>query len=145
MSIPVIDIFAGPGGLGEGFSSVMNEEGERFFNTVLSIEMDEYAHETLELRSFFRQFAPGKAPEEYYKFLRQEIDKEELFKSWPEQEEKAKNEAWNIKLGFDESSVTPDEVDRRIRVALNNEKKWVLIGGPRCQEKPMPTLNGQNL
>ena len=55
MAIPFIDIFAGPGGLGEGFSSYKNK-GEHAFNPVLSIEKDERAHETLTLRSFFRQY-----------------------------------------------------------------------------------------
>jgi DNA (cytosine-5)-methyltransferase 1 len=49
--IPIIDLFAGPGGLGEGFSSLVNN-----FDIKLSIEKDENAHQTLELRSFIRQF-----------------------------------------------------------------------------------------
>lgn len=43
MPIPVIDLFAGPGGLGEGFSSIIHQ-GERSFDIKLSIEMDENAH-----------------------------------------------------------------------------------------------------
>ena len=62
MSIPVIDLFAGPGGLGEGFSSLFNRENERIFKIKLSIEMDELAHQTLELRAFFREFPVGEAP-----------------------------------------------------------------------------------
>ena len=56
--IPIIDLFAGPGGLAEGFSSVLVNE-KRFFKIKLSIEKEENAHKTLELRSFCRQFAPG--------------------------------------------------------------------------------------
>ena len=55
--IPVIDLFAGPGGLAEGFSSFINN-GERLFVIRLSIEKDIDAHITLQLRSFYRQF-PG--------------------------------------------------------------------------------------
>lgn len=58
-SIPVIDIFAGPGGLGEGFSAVSTLNGKPFFNVVLAIEKDGYAHRTLELRAFYRQFERG--------------------------------------------------------------------------------------
>ena len=76
MSIPVIDIFAGPGGLGEGFSSLFHG-GERIFKTVLSIEMEKYAHETLTFRSFYRQFHPDEVPEEYYQVLRGELSKDE--------------------------------------------------------------------
>ncbi|MDZ7694754.1 MAG: hypothetical protein U5K69_27155 [Balneolaceae bacterium] len=70
MSIPVIDVFAGPGGLGEGFSALKDEEGNSAFDIALSIEMDEKAHQTLLLRTFFRQFEEEKVPEEYYQFIR---------------------------------------------------------------------------
>jgi hypothetical protein len=73
---PVIDLFAGPGGLGEGFSSLTNH-GKSAFRVALSIEMDTFAHQTLELRSFFRQFGTGKVPSEYYSFLRGEISRDD--------------------------------------------------------------------
>ena len=40
--IPVIDLFAGPGGLAEGFSS-LKDNGERIFNIKLSIEKEVFA------------------------------------------------------------------------------------------------------
>ena len=54
--IPIIDLFAGPGGLGEGFMSLKNKEGKSIFDINLSIEKDINAHKTLTLRSFYRQF-----------------------------------------------------------------------------------------
>ena len=36
--IPIIDLFAGPGGLGEGFMSLKNDFGKSIFDTRLSIE-----------------------------------------------------------------------------------------------------------
>jgi len=133
MSIPVIDVFAGPGGLGEGFSS-FQLDNKKIFNTVLSIEMDNYAHETLTLRSFYRQFKKREVPEDYYRVLRKKLTVEKLFKNWPEEAKVAKKEAWKAKLGYDEDSETPEEVDRRIRNALpSNNEEWVLIGGPPCQ------------
>jgi DNA (cytosine-5)-methyltransferase 1 len=50
MPIPVIDLFAGPGGLGEGFS---REKAVRF-DIAVSIEKDGMAHETLRLRAAHR-------------------------------------------------------------------------------------------
>ena len=44
--IPIIDIFAGPGGLGEGFSAVKSKNGEPVFKIKLSIEKDAAAHRT---------------------------------------------------------------------------------------------------
>ena len=54
--IPIIDLFAGPGGLGEGFTSVVDKNNNRYFKIALSIEKDEFAHKTLTLRRFLRQF-----------------------------------------------------------------------------------------
>ena len=51
--IPIIDLFAGPGGLGEGFTSVVNENDNRIFKISLSIEKDEYAHKTLNTSKFY--------------------------------------------------------------------------------------------
>ena len=55
-NILVIDLFAGPGGLGEGFSSFQTNGKTQPFDLALSIEKDERADQTLELRSFFRKF-----------------------------------------------------------------------------------------
>ncbi len=53
--VPVVDLFAGPGGLSEGFCS-LNDKRQPPFRVVLSIEKEPIAHRTLQLRSFFRQF-----------------------------------------------------------------------------------------
>jgi site-specific DNA-cytosine methylase len=45
--VPVIDIFAGPGGLGEGFSAFQHEQLR--FDVVLSVEKDIAAYRTLML------------------------------------------------------------------------------------------------
>ena len=127
--IPVIDIFAGPGGLGEGFSSVRSERGRYLFKVRLSIEKDEFAHRTLELRAFFRQFLERQAPAEYYEYLRAEISREELFSRYPIEYSHAKNEAWLAELGKTDRGI----VRSRIADALAGAANWVLIGGPPCQ------------
>ncbi len=127
--IPVIDLFAGPGGLGEGFESFSGKDGKSAFKICLSIECDSIAHQTLLTRSFYRQFSHGNAPDEYYKYLRGEISRDALFEKYPEQFEKAKAIAWKAELG-----VTPHpEVTEKINKALNDSSFWVLIGGPPCQ------------
>jgi DNA (cytosine-5)-methyltransferase 1 len=133
LAIPIIDIFAGPGGLGEGFCALQNEKDERVFKIVLSIEKDEHAHQTLTLRSFFRQFNPGKVPPDYYEFVKGNIELEDLYKKWPLQAASARNEAWRANLGNKKRSMSHDMVDERIRTSLRGQRDWLLIGGPPCQ------------
>ena len=134
-TIPVIDLFAGPGGLGEGFSQLRDVRGRSVFRIALSIEMDEYAHRTLRLRSFFRQFEHGNAPSEYYSYLRgdsQIPSVEALFARFGPEAEAASAEAWRATLGK-----TPfQDVSAAISTALTGVGKtspWIMIGGPPCQ------------
>src|SRR5437899_2053792 len=128
-SIPVIDIFAGPGGLGEGFSSYRDSKKRCPFRIALSIEKHPRAHATLELRSFFRQFRGKRVPNTYYRFLRGEITREALFAAHPQEARAAANEAWQAELGSTPLAV----VRKRIRKALAGRAPWILIGGPPCQ------------
>jgi DNA (cytosine-5)-methyltransferase 1 len=128
-AIPVIDLFAGPGGLGEGFSAFSPRQGSPRYRIALSIEMEQWAHQTLELRSFYHQFSRKNVPDEYYAHLRGEITRGELFDAFPEAASTARNQAWKAELGVADAA----EVDRRIRRALDSAEKWVLCGGPPCQ------------
>src|SRR5687768_7813548 len=80
VAIPVIDLFAGPGGLSEGFASIEDEQGRPRFDIKVSVEKDEAAHRTLALRALFRSFARDQVPDAYYEYLRGDITREELFK-----------------------------------------------------------------
>src|SRR5690242_6900241 len=95
--IPIIDLFAGPGGLGEGFSAYTDSLREHRFRIALSIEKDPYAHQTLELRSFFRQF--DEPPDAYYDFLRGRITYPEMVRLHPKESANASREAWRAELG----------------------------------------------
>jgi DNA (cytosine-5)-methyltransferase 1 len=127
--IPVIDLFAGPGGLGEGFSAFSRVGAAPVFRIGLSIEKDPPARQTLRLRSFFRQFAPGEVPEAYYRFLRKEIQENELYGAYPHEAARSDDQAWRAELGVQDSA----EVDRRVRKVIAGSDAWVLIGGPPCQ------------
>lgn len=126
--IPVIDIFAGPGGLGEGFSALQNKNSTGF-KIALSIEKDIFAYRTLKLRSFYRQFKFNEIPIQYYDFLKGKISEEELYSAYPLQQKAANVEAWNATLGITDERL----IDQKIRNSLKGNKKWVLIGGPPCQ------------
>ena len=79
MPVPIIDLFAGPGGLGEGFSSCVDAStNERQFKIAVSVEKDAFAHRTLSLRAFLRQFPIGDAPEAYYEYVKRQISRDPL-------------------------------------------------------------------
>jgi DNA (cytosine-5)-methyltransferase 1 len=59
---PIVDLFAGPGGLGEGFAAAHGDDGKAQFRSVVSIERDGFSHQTLLLRHFIRHFPEGEAP-----------------------------------------------------------------------------------
>jgi len=132
LAIPVIDLFAGPGGLGEGFSALSDKE-ESAFKIVLSVEKEQFAHQTLTLRSFFRQFHRDEVPDDYYDFLSGKIPLSSLYFMWPDQAQEAQEEAWHATLGEGPGAVSAGEVDKRIEAALKGRKDWLLIGGPPCQ------------
>ena len=95
--IPIVDLFAGPGGLGEGFSSI--DDGKAF-KIIVSAEMEASAHQTLRLRSFYRILRrKGKnALVSYYKFCNGETPlpyDDDTFSDW----EEAGQEAKQITLG----------------------------------------------
>ena len=129
-SIPVIDIFAGPGGLGEGFGR-FRVSSKRAFRSVLSIEKEASAHWTLTLRAFYRQFDPSQAPPAYFDRVRGRITTEALFARHPREAEAARVEAWHAELGSEAYSV--DTVRGRVAAALGSAEEWVLLGGPPCQ------------
>lgn len=79
----VIDVFAGPGGLGEGFAAFGHGAAKSKFKLALSIEKDPTAHSTLMLRSFYRQFDPEKIPPEYWSYAKGEIARTEFLNSIP--------------------------------------------------------------
>lgn len=128
--IPVIDIFAGPGGLGEGFSRCVID-GRRSFRVKLSIEKESSAHRTLRLRSLYRSILEsGEHLDGYYESLEHGGNWETIRSQYPVLAEQAEKEAWCAELG----KTAAGDVDRRISAAIRGkEDRWVLIGGPPCQ------------
>jgi DNA (cytosine-5)-methyltransferase 1 len=130
--IPIIDIFAGPGGLGEGFSRLKDKSGDPVFEIALSIEKEARAHETLRLRAFSRlaRRETPKAWEAYRQKLGVELTPASLLEAYPTLARKAGEEAWLHELGLE----GVQSVRKRIDKALHgHDSNWVLIGGPPCQ------------
>lgn len=129
ISYPVCDVFAGPGGLGEGFSSLMRGEKDACFRSAVSIEQDEFAHKTLLLRHFLKAFRSSELPEDYYRYLKGNITLDELYDLHPKQKEHAEKSAIRISLGTDNHGRVRNLISDR----LKKQKKWALVGGPPCQ------------
>jgi DNA (cytosine-5)-methyltransferase 1 len=126
--IPIVDLFAGPGGLGEGFSSVKDDP----FRIIVSAEMNSAARSTLRLRAFYRLLKRrgGSALDSYYRYCNKESDSpfdHTNHDAWLESGEEARQ----LELGKPEDN---DELDKRISAhGLGPDTPWVLIGGPPCQ------------
>ncbi|WP_308367527.1 MULTISPECIES: DNA (cytosine-5-)-methyltransferase [unclassified Microbulbifer] len=131
--IAVIDLFAGPGGLGEGFSS-LKVENYHPFEIKISVEKEESAHKTLTLRSFYRKFSGKGVPKEYYEYLRDErLGTSHLSNSYPEEWESARKETL-----YGPKELGNAEHDRIVFGRLKEIKRahdgpFVVIGGPPCQ------------
>lgn len=127
--IQIVDLFAGPGGLGEGFSALDNGNA---FKIVVSAEMEESAHSTLQLRAFFRILKQegGCNLDQYYRFCNGESDtpwNNESKHAWDE----ANNEARRITLGTEDGNQELNSI--LDNAGVSDAKPWVLIGGPPCQ------------
>lgn len=127
--IPIVDLFAGPGGLGEGFSTL--DDGNAF-RILVSAEMEASAHQTLRLRSFYRilKRQGGKALDSYYRFCNGETElpwDDKTAKAW----EEAEKEARRITLGTAEGNRELNTILEKS--GLGPSEPWILIGGPPCQ------------
>lgn len=142
-NINIIDLFAGPGGLGEGFSAFIVPKNYYPFKIKMSVEKEASAHRTLQLRAFYRQFRETGAPPEYYEYIRNpdnlkkaqlEELKVKLFNKYRKQSKAAIEEtlATPQTLGDD---VSDKLIDRKLSQLLRDHKgeDFVVIGGPPCQ------------
>ena len=128
--IKVIDLFAGSGGLGEGFASV-GPDSDPTFKIVVSVEKEASAHRTLTLRAFTREFKNRVLPNEYYQYVRGEITREELVDKYPLEWANANVETLGRPTALGEDNeVIHDAISRALG---KNDEPWILIGGPPCQ------------
>ena len=129
-AIAVVDLFAGAGGLGEGFAALEDDTGRRPYRLELSVDDDEAACETLRLRRFIGQFSGG-FPDEYYAFLNGESEEPDWANLFPWEWEHASHEVMCRGLG---RPWTMRFLSARIgEIRRMYGDNTVLIGGPPCQ------------
>ncbi|SFP31091.1 DNA cytosine methyltransferase [Tranquillimonas alkanivorans] len=127
----VVDLFAGPGGLGEGFASLV-EDGHAPFRIGISVEKEAAAHRTLTLRAFVREYRAhhGGLPRQYVDFhagkLPQPDWREVDASAW----QLAVDEARALELGTEAAATVIDAAIENLKTKCDDT---ILIGGPPCQ------------
>lgn len=134
--VPVIDLFAGPGGLNEGFTS-LKQGGAAIFQTVASFEMESSAYSTLTLRTAMRHVLAetGSLPTDYYSMIRGDLSFDE-FASRPDigpALKAARQEVHRLVLGPQTREESGDLIKQALSRSRTSDDPWVLIGGPPCQ------------
>jgi DNA (cytosine-5)-methyltransferase 1 len=114
-----IDLFAGAGGLSEGFV----REG---FDAVAHVEMNKEASDTLKTRLAFHHLNANKKINDYYAYLKNEITRDALWNMIPE-------EIISSVINEEITKKTIDSVFTSIDEQLYSKKVDVIIGGPPCQ------------
>lgn len=127
--VQIVDLFSGPGGLGEGFSSCKRNDGSRSYEIAVSIEKDRAAHKTLRLRAFLRKF--DEFPQEYYSWIAGKHECPDWEELYPRQWKAAENEALCAELGKPETAAILSERVSAIKRLAGD--RTLLIGGPPCQ------------
>lgn len=117
-----IDLFAGAGGLSEGFF----QEG---FNPIAHVEMNEYASNTLETRSCYYYFKKESKLDVYYKYLKKEISREDMLNQVPSDVIKT---VINETMTDKSISGIFNRIDEIMKEDGIKEVD-VIIGGPPCQ------------
>lgn len=125
----IIDLFAGPGGLAEGFSSITDFRGNHPFRIALSVEKEASAHQTLLLRTFLRQFSSF--PDQYYDFINGSCPEPDWPRLFPKQWRAALDEALLLELGSPTAWRVLESHFRRIEAEYGRDT--IVIGGPPCQ------------
>lgn len=118
-SLKYIDLFAGAGGLSEGFI----REG---FQAIAHVEMDKDACDTLKTRLAYHYLSQNNKLSTYKAYLKNEITREVLWGNIPEQ---FMESVINEEITGETISGIFNNIDKQ----LDGHKVDLIIGGPPCQ------------
>ncbi|WP_069308395.1 DNA cytosine methyltransferase, partial [Methylobrevis pamukkalensis] len=127
----IVDLFAGPGGLGEGFASLVLN-GHAPFRIGISVEKEASAHRTLTLRAFLREHLArhGALPERFIDFHAGHGSEPDWSAVDPGAWQHATDEARALELGTEAAATAVDAAIETLRASHDDT---ILIGGPPCQ------------
>lgn len=127
----IADLFAGPGGLGEGFTSFV-KNAHSPYKIGISVEKEVSAHRTLTLRAFLREYKAryGSLPEKYINFHAGQIEEPDWALVDADAWSVATSEAQCLELG---TVLAANTIDRAIEQLRSDFEETILIGGPPCQ------------
>lgn len=117
-----IDLFAGAGGLSEGFIRAG-------FTPVAHIEMDKYACDTLRTRAAFHYLKDNGQLDIYENYLRNKKEKEDGSKLWSQVPENIIESVIHAEIG----EKTIDDIFDKVDNLIQEEPIDLIIGGPPCQ------------
>ena len=127
----IVDLFAGPGGLGEGFASLKVDDHSPF-HIGISVEKESSAHRTLTLRAFLREYRARHdcLPDQFIDFHAGLIEEPDWSSVDDEAWRVAIAEARGLELGTEAAAVAIDDAITTLRRDFD---ETILIGGPPCQ------------
>ena len=117
-----IDLFAGAGGLSEGFVRAG-------FTPIAHIEMDKYACETLKTRAAYHYLEENEKLHIYKQYLQEKIEGESGQKLWEQVPATVINSVIHETIG----SSTIDSIFQKVDNLKGKNSIDLIIGGPPCQ------------
>lgn len=132
-NINVIDLFAGPGGLGEGFSAFTPPgKSPGGFQIRMSVEKEASAHKTLSLRALYRALKGTRDAQHYHAYMAGHIDRGDLISQVPDAWQAADFESLGGPRALGEDNHL---IHKRLKQLARERagEPWVVIGGPPCQ------------
>ena len=117
-----IDLFAGAGGLSEGFIRAG-------YTPLAHIEMDKYACDTLKTRAAFHWLKTNRQLRKYKKYLSEKQEKEDGSKLWEQVPKSVIDTVIQSEIG----EKTIAKIFEKVDVLIGNKQVDIIIGGPPCQ------------